>query len=250
MLSYRNVTANFGGVVAVDALSLECPAGRTVALLGPSGCGKSTLLRLAVGLVRPAGGQVLFDGGELPTADPDAVRRRIGYVIQEGGLFPHLDVWGNVTLVARYLRWPAERVRARFAELLELVKLDDGLRARRPGELSGGQRQRVGLMRALMLDPPLLLLDEPLAALDPLVRRELQRDLRELFQRLGKTVVLVTHDVAEAVLLSGRIVLMNAGRVVQDGTPEDLLDRPATPFARDFIRAQRGAREVLAEGPR
>jgi osmoprotectant transport system ATP-binding protein len=246
MLVFRSVTAAFGSVVAVDGLSLECAAGETVALLGPSGCGKSTLLRMAVGLVRPDSGSVLFDGCELAGSDIEAVRRRIGYVIQDGGMFPHLDVWENVTLVARYLRWPAEQTRQRFAELLDFVKLDEALRTRRPDEISGGQRQRVALMRALMLDPPLLLLDEPLAALDPLVRRDLQRDLHELFQRLGKTVLIVSHDVAEAVLLGERIVLMNSGRIVQDGTPTDLLDRPATPFVRDFVEAQRGAREILA----
>lgn len=247
MLIFDTVTATFGTTVALDALSLECPTGTTVVLLGPSGCGKSTLLRMPVGLVRPNRGRVLFDGRELDAADINSVRHRIGYVIQEGGMFPHLDVWGNVTLVARYLHWPEDRIQRRFAVLLDLVKLDDKLRTRRPHELSGGQRQRVSLMRALMLDPPLLLLDEPLAALDPLVRRDLQRDLRELFQRLHKTVLMVTHDVAEAVLLSERVVLMNAGQLVQDGTPGDLLDRPATPFVRHFVQAQRGAREILAE---
>jgi osmoprotectant transport system ATP-binding protein len=247
MLAFEKITVRFGSTVALDAFSLECDQGATVALLGPSGCGKSTLLRTLVGLVRPDSGRILFDGRELNAADINNLRQRIGYVIQEGGLFPHLDVWGNVTLVARYLHWPANRMRQRFEELIDLMKLEDRLRTRRPDELSGGQRQRVSLMRALMLDPPLLLLDEPLAALDPLVRRGLQRDLRELFHRLRKTVLMVTHDVAEAVLLGERIVLMNAGRLVQDGTPGDLLDRPATAFVRDFVEAQRGAREILAE---
>ena len=246
MLLFESVTVTFGSVVALDRLSFQCGAGERVALLGPSGCGKSTLLRTAIGLVRPDKGIVRLDGQPLTTEGMNSMRLRMGYVIQDGGMFPHLDVWENVTLMARYLRWPEDRMRERFAELLDFVKLDDSLRTRRPDELSGGQRQRVALMRALMLDPPLLLLDEPLAALDPLVRRDLQHDLLELVQRLGKTVVMVSHDIAEAVLLGERIVLMNAGRVVQDGTPEELLDRPATPFVRDFVQAQRGAREILA----
>jgi osmoprotectant transport system ATP-binding protein len=247
MLDYREVRVAFDGRTALDGLSLRFATGSTTALLGPSGCGKSTLLRLAVGLVHPDRGSVHVDGRPVRREDLLALRRRIGYVIQQGGLFPHLDLHDNVTLLARHLGWPAARIAARFEELLELVRLDPALRTRRPGELSGGERQRGALMRALMLDPPLLLLDEPLAALDPLVRSGLQRELRELFGRLDKTVLTVTHDIAEAVLLGERVVLMHAGRIEQVGTARELLESPASAFARDFVAAQRGAREVLTE---
>jgi osmoprotectant transport system ATP-binding protein len=247
VLEYRGVHVAFDGRAVLDGLSLHCAPGTTTALLGPSGCGKSTLLRLAVGLLHADRGSVHVDGRPVGREGLVALRQRIGYVIQQGGLFPHLDLHDNVTLLARELGWPAPRVAARFAELLELVRLDPVLRARRPGDLSGGERQRAALMRALMLDPPLLLLDEPLAALDPLVRSGLQRELRELFARLGKTVLMVTHDIAEAVLLGERVVLMHDGRIEQQGTARELLEAPATAFAQAFVVAQRGAREVLAE---
>jgi osmoprotectant transport system ATP-binding protein len=247
MLSYEGVSKRFGSVPALDAISLECEKGRTTALLGPSGCGKSTLLRLAVGLLRPDAGTVRIDGKPLDSMRLNEVRHRTGYVIQEGGLFPHLDVRRNVTLMARYLHWDAARTDARYAELLELTKLPASASERLPQELSGGQRQRVSLMRALMLDPELLLLDEPLGALDPMIRHGLQHDLGELFAGLGCTVVLVTHDIAEAGLLAETIVLLKAGRIEQRGSLEDLLERPATAFARAFIESQRGAREVLED---
>jgi osmoprotectant transport system ATP-binding protein len=174
-------------------------------------------------------------------------RRHIGYVIQEGGLFPHLNVFSNVALMAQYLRWDAQSVRARFEKLRELVKLPENVATRFPNELSGGQRQRVSLMRALMLDPQLLLLDEPLGALDPMIRRDLQRDLAELFKELGKTVVLVTHDIAEAGTLAETLVLLQAGRIVQQGSLADLIEAPASSFVKDFVETQRGAREVLQE---
>jgi osmoprotectant transport system ATP-binding protein len=247
MLEFEAVTRRFVDHVALEGFSLACVRGRTLAVLGPSGSGKSTLLRLAIGLARPDAGTVRVDGRDLAAWDLRELRHRTGYVIQEGGLFPHLDVRGNVTLAARDLGLPHARQEDRLAELLELVQLAPQLATRRPHELSGGQRQRVALMRALMLDPPLLLLDEPLAALDPLVRSELQRDLRALFRRLGKTVVIVTHDVAEAALLADEVALVHEGRLVQKGPLADLLDRPASPFVAEFVRAQRGAREILAE---
>jgi osmoprotectant transport system ATP-binding protein len=175
------------------------------------------------------------------------VRRQIGCVIQEGGLFPHLDVFANVTLMAGYLKWDSTRIRERFEQLRELVKLPADVGTRFIHELSGGQRQRVSLMRALMLDPRLLLLDEPLGALDPMIRRDLQRDLAELFTQLQKTVVIVTHDIAEAGTLAETLVLLRAGRIAQQGTLADLVERPASPFVSDFVETQRGAREVLAE---
>jgi osmoprotectant transport system ATP-binding protein len=247
MLRYERVTVRFGAAAApaLDDVTIDCPAGTTTMVLGPSGCGKSTLLRLAVGLLTPQAGRVLVHGRDLVAAELRSVRHGIGYVLQDGGLFPHLDAYSNVALLPRHLGWPEARVEARFGEVCALARFDPALRSRHPDELSGGQRQRVGLMRALMLDPPLLLLDEPLSALDPLVRYELQMELRELFRRHDRTVVMVTHDVAEAVLLGERAVLMSGGRVVQEGTPADLLLRPATPFAAAFVAAQRGARELL-----
>jgi osmoprotectant transport system ATP-binding protein len=247
MLDYQGITKRFGSIVALDNVTLTCARGRTTALLGPSGCGKSTLLRLAVGLLEPDAGEVRVDDRRIDMQHIIEVRRGIGYVIQEGGLFPHLDVRANVTLMARYLQWDPQRIRERFEELRELVKLPRSASGRLPEELSGGQRQRVSLMRALMLDPQLLLLDEPLGALDPLIRRDLQADLAQLFAGIHRTVVLVTHDIAEAGLLADTLVLLRAGRVISEGTLADFIERPADPFVSDFVETQRGAREVLAE---
>jgi osmoprotectant transport system ATP-binding protein len=217
-------------------------------LIGPSGCGKSTLLRLLVGLTMPDTGSVLFEGVPVTPANVLALRRRMGYVIQDGGLFPHLTARGNATLLARYLRRDRHQTEARLLELAGLTRFPvDGL-DRYPVQLSGGQRQRVGLMRALMLDPDALLLDEPLGALDPLVRCELQEDLRRIFRELGKTVVLVTHDLAEAAFFADQLMLMRGGKVVQQGTLEQLWQTPADPFVHTFIQAQRRTL-TLSESP-
>ena len=241
MLQLAGVHKTFGRVKALDGLDLTIEAATTAALIGPSGCGKSTALRVMIGLLRPDAGRVLFDAkaiGDAP-ARHRAIRHRVGYVIQEGGLFGHLKARGNVTLMARHLKWEAARIRTRLDELLELTKFPgDGL-DRYPAQLSGGQRQRVALMRALMLDPDVLLLDEPLGALDPMIRYELQTDLRTIFQDRGKTTVLVTHDLAEAAYLGDRIVLLREGRIIQDGSIRDLLEQPAEPFVAQFVRAQR-----------
>lgn len=239
LFTLRSVSKTFQHVRAIDNLSLEIPAGRTTVLIGPSGCGKSTLLRLLIGLLRPDSGTVHFEGEPLHDGNLLALRRRMGYVIQEGGLFPHLRAGDNVTLMARYLGWPRDRIDRRVAELVDLTRFPlEGLE-RFPAQLSGGQRQRVSLMRALMLDPHVLLLDEPLGALDPMIRAELQDDLRRIFRRLRRTVVLVTHDLSEALFFADRIVLMREGRVVQEGSGADLLERPAEPFVTRFVRAQR-----------
>jgi osmoprotectant transport system ATP-binding protein len=237
----QDVSKRFGTTQALHPLSLRLPTGRTTVLLGPSGCGKSTLVRLLNGLLRPDTGQVLFDGKPLPSEGAAllAVRHRVGYALQGGGLFPHLTGEENVTLMARHLRWPSERTRARLDALVELTRFPADALVRYPAQLSGGQRQRVALMRALMLDPDVLLLDEPLGALDPLVRHELQTDLRAIFARLRKTVVLVTHDLAEAGFLGDDILLMRDGRVVQQGGLADLEAHPADPFVTRFIQAQR-----------
>ena len=230
----------YAGKAALGPLTLAIPARLTTALIGPSGCGKSTLLRLLMGLIAPDAGTVAFDGQPVTPATARAMRQRIGFALQDGGLFPHLTGRGNVGLMAKYLGWPTARIDARIAELAELVRLPRDLLDRRPQELSGGQRQRVSLMRALMLDPAALLLDEPLGALDPLVRVELQRDLRDIARRLEKTVVIVTHDLAEAVYFADRIVLLKDGLIVQDGPPADLWHRPADEFVTRFVQAQRG----------
>jgi osmoprotectant transport system ATP-binding protein len=238
-IAFENVTHRYPHAVAVDGVTLRVDAGETVALIGPSGCGKSTLLKLAVGLVWPQQGSVVVAGRELGLANVLEMRQRIGYVIQSGGLFPHLTGEANVTLAARFLRKDARWIEQRIAELAELVQLPRDALSRFPGDLSGGQRQRVSLMRALMLDPAVLLLDEPLGALDPMVRHGLQEDLRRLFARLGKSVLLVTHDMAEAAFFANNIVLMRAGKIVQHGSYRDLTESPAEEFVRDFVNAQR-----------
>lgn len=228
MITLRHVTKRLGGRVVVEDVSLTVGAGATHVLLGSSGSGKSTILRMMLGLLRPDAGEVIVEGDG----------RRIGYVVQEGALYPHLTVARNVALPARAASWEVERERARLAELAQLVGLENELLERYPGELSGGQRQRVSLMRALMLDPPILLLDEPLGALDPITRAELQVQLASIFADLRKTVVLVTHDVREAFVFGAGITLLSQGRVVQQGTFAELARRPATPFVAEFLHAQ------------
>ena len=248
MLNLEGVSKSFGATVAVSDVDLSVPAGRTSVLLGLSGCGKSTLLRLMIGLLKPDAGRILFEGDPLTVENIASIRHRMGYVIQDGGLFPHLTARRNAALMADYLGWEARRIDHRIAELAELTRFPiDGL-DRYPAQLSGGQRQRVGLMRALMLDPHLMLLDEPMAALDPMIRRELQEEIRGIFRRLKKTVVLVTHDIAEAGFLGDSIILLSQGRIVQQGTLEDLVRRPDDPFVTQFINAQRTPLDSLAEG--
>ena len=247
MFRLDGVAKTYAGRPALRPTTLDIPAGRTTVLIGPSGCGKSTLLRLLIGLNVPDAGTVFFDGTPVTPATARRLRRRMGYVIQDGGLFPHLTARGNITLMARHLGWDRKRVDARVGELTALTRFPpDGL-DRYPQQLSGGQRQRVGLMRALMLDPDAVLLDEPLGALDPLVRADLQQDLREIFRTLGKTAVLVSHDLGEATYFADRILLLRDGAVVQNGTPADLWHRPADEFVTRFVQAQRGPQ--IPEGP-
>lgn len=239
-LALHEVFKAFGGRPVLDGVTLTIGRGERVALIGPSGSGKSTALRLFAGLVRADRGEVAFDGVRLEAAALVAVRRRLGYVIQEGGLFPHLTARANVALAVRHRGWVPALVRARVSDLADLVRLPIDLLDRYPAQLSGGQRQRVALMRALVGDPEVLLLDEPLGALDPIVRAELQDDLQALFARLGKTVLLVTHDLAEAARLAEHAVLLSDGRIVQRGTIADLAEHPASEFVQRFVRAQRG----------
>lgn len=242
----QGVTKRYGTVLALNDIHLSFEAGSTTALIGGSGAGKSTVLRLLLGLDWPDAGVVLARDQPLQRDQLLSLRQRVGYVIQEGGLFPHLTVLGNLALQPRYLRWNDARIGERARELADLTRLPADALARYPAELSGGQRQRVALMRGLMLDPDALLLDEPLGALDPIVRHELQDELKQLFAQLRKTVILVTHDLAEAVWFADRLVLLRDGRVVQDGRYDDLRDRPANDFVASFVHSQR---RLPGDGP-
>jgi osmoprotectant transport system ATP-binding protein len=250
VIELAGVTKRFGSTLAVDDVSLTVPRGTTHVLLGSSGCGKSTILRLILGLVEPDAGHVAVDGVPVVRQTRASVVARIGYVVQTGGLFPHLSAARNVTLPAEARGVAPERIRVRLGELADMVGFDAATLARHPGELSGGQRQRVSLMRALMLDPPLLLLDEPLGALDPIVRADLQGQLRRIFSGLAKTVLMVTHDVAEAALFGTTVALMTRGRIVQQGTFEALAREPLDPFVTEFLGAQAPPPEVAALGHR
>ena len=245
MIRLSGASKRYDGRAALEPTTIELAAHRTTVLIGPSGSGKSTILRILLGLVRPDDGRVEIDGEVLSPASALRLRRRMGYVRQGGGLFPHLTARGNVELMARQVGWPSDRIASRTADLTELTHFPlDGL-DRYPAQLSGGQRQRVSLMRALMLDPDLLLLDEPLGALDPLIRSELQNDLKHVFDDLGKTVVLVTHDLPEAVFFADTIVLLRSGSVVQAGPAGELLRNPADDFVRQFVHAQRSLHKGL-----
>ena len=239
LVQLRGASKTFGAAAALHSADLSFERGKTTVLIGPSGCGKSTLLRLIIGLLEPDGGTIQFDSAPITGTNIAELRRRIGYVIQDGGLFPHLTARKNVLLMATHLKRSAAEMDQRVAELCSLTRFPPAALDRYPIELSGGQRQRISLMRALALSPELLLLDEPLGALDPLVRAALQKDLKEIFARLKQTTILVTHDLAEAAYLGDEIVLMNEGRVVQIGTLEDLRAKPASEFVTAFINAQR-----------
>ena len=242
MLEIQAVSKRFGATQALQDVSLSVARGQTGVLIGESGSGKSTVLRVVTGLVYPDSGTVRFDDTIVEPSRVQALRLRMGYVIQEGGLFPHLTAYDNAALMAKHLGWDSKRISTRIEQLQNLMRLPEGALSRHPRELSGGQRQRVGLMRALMLDPELLLLDEPLGALDPITRSELQADLRGIFTQLRKTVVIVTHDLGEAAFFGDFIAVMRDGAVVQRGTLQDLTDRPADPFITRFIRAQHPGR--------
>jgi len=239
-IQLEDVEKRYEETLALHLPRFSVPEKTTLAVVGPSGCGKSTLLRLVIGLIHPDRGRVLVAGLPMGDQTRPALLLRIGYVIQEGGLFPHLTARANVTLVAEDQGWDRERRSARVKELLALTQMPESLLDRYPSELSGGQRQRVALMRALMLDPEVVLLDEPLAALDPMIRSDLRRDLRRVFDQLGKTVLFVTHDVSEAAEVGDEIALLKAGRLIQRGTFQDLVERPADPFVAAFLGAQRG----------
>jgi osmoprotectant transport system ATP-binding protein len=235
LITIDSVAKTYDGRRALGPLSLDIADGARVAIVGPSGCGKSTLLRIILGLVRPDAGQVLVGGEPVDERTKLSVRRRIGYVVQEGGLFPHLTAEDNLTLVARHLGWDEARMRKRVDELAEMTGIDRGVLGRWPVQLSGGQRQRLGVMRALFLDPDVVLMDEPLGALDNITRRKLQGELRALFRPLGKTLVVVTPDVHEAALLSDEAIVMRDGQVVQRGTIDAMAKSPANGFVRELL---------------
>jgi osmoprotectant transport system ATP-binding protein len=246
VIHLKNVSKTYGRVRALQAIDLTMPEGMTTALIGPSGCGKSTLLRLIIGLTYPDSGTVYFKDTQVSPNVVLSLRREMGYVIQEGGLFPHLTAHDNVTLMARYVGWSRDRIETRVNELSDLAQFPrDGL-SRYPVQLSGGQRQRVSLMRALMFDPDVLLMDEPLGALDPMIRSDLQADLKKIFQTLRKTVILVTHDMNEAAFLGDTIVLLRDGEIVQRGTLNELIRTPSNPFVTRFINAQHNS-DVLGQ---
>ena len=239
MLKLNNISKRFNKEQALHPFTHEVGSGKTSVVIGPSGCGKSTLLRLITGLVQSDTGNVSIDSIRLSRETLPELRLRMGYVIQEGGLFPHLTNQSNVTVMASYLGWDVDRIENRLQELLSLVQLPQDLLRRYPSEISGGQRQRVSLMRALMLDPDLLLLDEPLGALDPMIRYDLQYQLKDIFNRLEKTVLLVTHDIGEAAFLGDELILLREGKLEQLGSIVDFMNNPANEFVEHFVRAQR-----------
>ncbi len=241
----KNVSKFFNQHAALEPLTLTIEDEKTTVLIGPSGCGKSTLLRLIVGLIPPSEGQIFFDNEEVNDSNINLLRRKIGYVIQDGGLFPHLHVKDNVSLFARFLGYSPKVIDKRIDILCDLVHLPLNILHSYPLQLSGGERQRVSLMRALMLDPDYILLDEPLAALDPITRFELQQQLKQIFSYLRKTVILVTHDMREAAYLGCEIVLMRFGKIIQKGSFQDLTRSPAKPFVSDFIQAQQYTIEMI-----
>jgi len=232
------ITKHFDGVPAIVDVSLDIPQGKTTVLIGPSGCGKSTLLRTIIGLITPNSGRVVINGTPLAETDLLNLRHKMGFVIQEGGLFPHMTALENITFMAGLKGWEVSAIQSRVNELVQLTRFPENALSRYPQEISGGQRQRVSLMRALMLDPDGLLLDEPLGALDPLIRADLQKDMVSIFKELGKTVILVTHDMAEAASFGENIVLMRDGNIHQQGSLADLLKRPVDSFVKEFIHAQ------------
>jgi osmoprotectant transport system ATP-binding protein len=243
MIELRNVTKRFDDNIAVNDVSLTIPEGELTILLGPSGCGKTTTLRTINRLTEIDSGEILLEGRPITDAPPHELRRHIGYAIQSVGLFPNMTVSRNIGTVPRLLGWDKDRIASRVTEQLKLVGLTPEVIAEKmPDELSGGEAQRVGVARALAADPPVLLMDEPFGALDPISREHLQREFAALHKSLGKTVVFVTHDIEEAVLLGDRIVLMRDGSIVQEGAPEDLWRSPASEFVRDFFGDEFGLR--------
>jgi osmoprotectant transport system ATP-binding protein len=247
MISLRHVSKSFPGSSrpAVNDLSMDIADGETVVLVGPSGCGKTTTMRMINRLIEPTSGEIWVDGKNVMQQDPVQLRRGIGYVIQSIGLMPHRTVADNIGTVPKLLGWDDARVNKRIDELIEVFGLDPEMRVRYPGELSGGQRQRVGVARALAADPPVMLMDEPFAAVDPIVRARLQEQFLDIQQRLKKTIVFVTHDIDEAIKMADRIAILNVGGVLEQyAPPEEILREPANEFVEDFVGAERGLKRL------
>jgi len=254
MITLKGLTKRFSGEArpAVDLLSLEVAQGETCVLIGPSGCGKTTTMRMVNRMIEPDGGAIEVAGRDVTHADAIELRRSIGYVIQQIGLFPHMTIAENIATVPRLLGWEAPRIAARIDELLELVAMDaSAYRDRYPRELSGGQRQRIGVARALAADPPVMLMDEPFGAIDPITRGRLQQEFLRIQRRLRKTIIFVTHDIDEAIRMGDRIAILRAGRLVQYDTPEAILARPADAFVDEFVGSDRVLKRLslLAAGP-
>jgi len=250
-VEFRVVTKRYADQTAVDALSFQVPAGKICILVGPSGSGKTTSLKMVNRLIEPTSGAILIDGNDVLQDDPVQLRRRIGYVIQQVGLFPHQTIAENVGTVPRLLGWPEARIAARATELLALVGLDPARYAKRyPAQLSGGERQRAGVARALAVEPPVMLMDEPFGAVDPIVRDRLQGELLRIQRELGTTILFVTHDIDEAIRLGDRVAIMRDGKLVQYAPPGELLAHPADDFVAQFTGADRGLKrlEVLTVG--
>lgn len=241
MLKFDNVTKTYAGeVTAVDHVTLNVEEGEFLVLIGPSGCGKTTTMKMINRLIEPTDGTISLNGKNILDTNAVELRRSIGYVIQQIGLFPHMTIKENIALVPKLLKWPDDKRKKRAEELMELVHMDPGdYLDRYPHELSGGQQQRIGVLRALAADPPLILMDEPFGALDPITRDTLQEEFKKLQRSLGKTIVFVTHDMDEALKLADRIVIMREGKVVQLGTPDDILREPADDFVEEFIGKDR-----------
>ncbi len=248
MIEIKNLTKRYNGFTAVENLSLTIGKGELCAMIGPSGCGKSTTLKVLNRLEEPTEGSVCIDGVDIMDTDPVMLRRGIGYVIQNTGLFPHMTAGENIATVPQLLKWDKAEINERVENLLNLVGLDTAeYRDKYPSELSGGEAQRVGVARALAADPEVLLMDEPFGALDPITRSELQNSLVKIQNELKKTIVFVTHDIDEAILLADKIVLMKEGHIVQSGRPEELLEQPVNNFVRDFVGSDRALKKIEPE---
>ncbi|MEF3327836.1 betaine/proline/choline family ABC transporter ATP-binding protein [Oceanobacillus oncorhynchi] len=241
MLEFKEVTKKFEGnnTPSVHKLNLKVERGEFVVFIGPSGCGKTTTMKMINRLIEPSGGEILVDGVNVLKQDAVQLRRSIGYVIQQIGLMPHMTVGENISLVGSLLKWNKEKQKERAKKLISLVDLPEDYLDRYPHELSGGQQQRIGVLRALATNPPLILMDEPFGALDPITRDSLQEEFKKLQKEMDKTIVFVTHDMDEAIKLADKIVIMNQGEIVQVGTPDDILRHPANEFVEDFIGKDR-----------
>ena len=247
MIRLEQITKRFApkGPAAISELTMEMPEGTTTALIGPSGCGKTTTMRMINRLIEPTSGRIILGGEDVTKIDPVELRRRIGYVIQQIGLFPHMTIAENIATVPRLLGWAEARIKARVHELIHLVGLDPAaIAARYPRQLSGGQRQRIGVARALAADPPVMLMDEQFGAIDPIARGRLQDEFKEILRRVRKTVVIVTHDLDEAIKMGDRVAILKEGTLVQHDTPDAILARPADAFVEAFVGPDRALRRL------